>query len=252
VQGRGLICFAGIVFLPLFASPLPAGPEDSSATAAILPRDSFALSLPQLTLHNDNETGEFSGVGVVFPDSPDRAIIGLGENYSIKTTAHGLERTLYRKLPGREDRFSAFDAAIIGQVDTRFCAALDTLDNLLGERNWSRCRYFDSYFPHFLSGWYYLLSAARNSLHELPRACRAPEKEFDVSLSSPKTDSRVAAWGFLPDSAASLRAACRALCGQLTAFQGSLATIKNREDTPVPAGLTDALSHFIGVYFAHR
>jgi hypothetical protein len=238
--------------LPLFTAPLPAGPEDVSPAAAILPRDSFALDLPQLTIQHDNETGEFSGVSVAFPESADRAIIGLGEDYAIKTTAHGLEKTLYRKLPGREDRFSAFDANIIGRVDTRFCAALDSLDNLLKEKDWNRCRYFDSYFPHFLSGWYYMLSSARNSLYALPRACRAPEKEFDVSLSSPKTDARVAAWASLPDSAGPLRKACRALHNQLSVFQKSLETIKDREDTPVPAGLTDALSQFIGIYFTHR
>ncbi len=247
MSGRLFFC-CGVFFLLVVVLPLPAQPRAPEA-AVLLPRDSFPLTLPQIAVKNDNETGEFSGVSVIFPDCTDRAIIGMGEDFEITTTSHGLEKTLYRKLPGREGYLSRFEAKVIIRVDGRFCEALDTLDTLLRHRDWSRCRYLDSYFPRFLSGWYYLIGAARNSLYALPRSCRPLEKEFDVSLNSQKTDARVLIWGRAADTAAALRKAGEALCTQLKTFRKTLESAKTTEDPGIPEGLTDALAKFVAAYF---
>jgi hypothetical protein len=218
-------------------------------SAPLQPRDTFPLHLPQLTVKTDGETGEFSGVNVYFPESGDLAVIGMGEDYTVKYTSHGSEKTLFRKPSGHEGEFSRFEAEVFRRVTIRYGEALDTLGALLREKNWNRCRYFDAYFPHFLSGWSYLVCAARSSLHALPRASRPVESEFDVSLNSPKTDARIATWMSSADSGIALREAAATLKTRLMAFQKSLDSMKDRDDPPVPRELTDAIVKFIGIYF---
>lgn len=251
MPGRLLFSCSVFYLLPLLTSAVPMQAVAQSNTVALQPRDSFSINLPQIVVKTDDETGEFSGVSVIFPESGDQAIIGMEADFEIKNTSHGLEKTLFRKLPGHEGRFSRFEAKVIARINKRFCEALDTLEGLLRERNWNRCRYLDAYFPHFLSGWYYLICSAQNSPYALPRSSRPPDKEFDVSLSSPKTDARIAVWSESADTAAALREAGRALCTQLKTFQKSLDAIKDREDPTVPKELTDTMAKFIGAYFNH-
>ena len=251
MSGRLFVC-GGVFFLPLlFASAVLTQAKALSNTAALQPRESFSINLPQIAVEADEETGEFSGVSVVFPESGDQAIIGMGNDFEIKHASHGLEKTLFQKLPGREGQFSKFEVKIITRVNKRFCEAIDTLEHLLRAKSWNRCRYLDAYFPHFLSGWYYLICSARNSLCAMPYACRPPEKEFDVSLSSLKTDARISVWRESADTAAALREAGEVLCVQLRNFQKSLTTIKDLDDPAVPKELTDALANFIKAYFNH-
>ena len=251
MSGRLFSAFGGFFLLPLLAFPTIAPASAPSNIAALQPREPVSINLPQIAVKTDDETGEFSGVSVIFPGSGDQAIIGMGDDLEVKNTSHGLEKTLFRKLPGRESQFSKFEVKIITRVNKRFCEAIDTFEYILRERSWNRCRYLDAYFPHFISGWYYLICSAKNSIHALPHVCRPPEKEFDVSLSSPKTDARIAAWSESADTAAALREAGKVLKVQLTTFQKNLNAIQDLDDPSVPKELTDALANFIKAYFNH-
>ena len=183
------------------------------------------------------------------PGSDDQVFIGMYDDMYIKYTSSGREKVLYRELPEKASFISKFEAKNIIKINKYFISALDVFENLLQKNNWGRCLYFDAYFPHFLSGYYSLICAARNSDCALPISARVPEQEFDVSLSSPKTDARINRWRSAPDTIIKLRIACKELSHQLKLWEKNLDKVKDNEDTATPKELEEALVGFVRVYF---
>ncbi|MBN2189526.1 MAG: hypothetical protein JW699_08725 [Chitinispirillaceae bacterium] len=217
---------------------------------ALQPREEFPLELPKLFVSIDDETREFDGVRVSLPpDFKDQVFIGTYDDLYIKNTSNGREKTQYRELPEKAAFLSKFEAKYLIKVNTCFLSALEDFEKLLQKNNWGRCLYFDAYFPHFLSGYYSLVGAARNSESALPFGARVPEEAFDVSQCSPKTDARINRWKGSLDTIIKLRIASKELANQLKAWGKSLDKIKDNEDAVTPKEMEDALVVFVRVYF---
>ena len=239
------------VSLPVFllACSLFAQTIEESGGTRLQPREQFFLDLPKISVTQDEETGEFTGVSTTFPESSDRVIIGMGDDEAIRETSHGLEKTIYRESPEKAGYLSKFEGKSIMAVNKKFMKALEVLDKLLQNNNWNRCRYLDAYFPHFLNGYYYLIDASCNSLAALPRSCRVSHEEYDVSLSSLKTDLRVQGWISAPGVAADLRSAGIALGRQLKTFQKVIDKTRDHEELLIPEEFKTAYAVFIRCYF---
>jgi hypothetical protein len=240
---------AGMTLLFAF-SAVHAQSNDISKAFQLQPREEFPLELPKMCVSVDEETQEFSGVRITFPpDYEDQVFIGMGDDLYIKNSSRGREKVLYRELPEKVGYISKFEAKHIIKVNEYFVSALEVLDNLLQKNSWGRCLYFDAFFPHFLSGYYSMVCAAQNSLCALPIGVRIPEREFDVSLSSPKTDARINRWRASQDTIIKLRIATKELTQQLKGWKKYLDKAKNDEGPAAPKELEDALVAFVRVYF---
>jgi hypothetical protein len=221
-----------------------------SKALQLQPREEFSLELPKLFVSIDDETREFDGVRVTLPpDFRDQVFIGTYDDMYIKNTSSGREKTQYRELPERAAFLSKFEVKYLIKVNEYFLEALEDLDKLLQKKRWGRCLYFDAYFPHFLSGYYSLVGAARNSESALPFGARVPEKEYDVSQNSPKTDARINRWQSSLDTIIKLRIASKELAHQLKNWNKMLDKTKKNVDTVTPKEMEDALVVFVSVYF---
>jgi hypothetical protein len=239
---------AGVILL-VPCSFLFAQTGDGSEALQLQPREEFSLDLPKISVCVDQETNEFNGVRITFPESENQIVIGTYDDLEIKNSSAGREKVLYRELPEKAGFLTKFETKNIIKVNKYFVSALEVFEKLLQKKNWGRCLYFDAYFPHFLSGYYYLICAARNSECALPLGARIPEQEFDVSLNSPKTDARINRWRNAVDTIIKLRITSKELVSQLKLWQESLNKNKDNEDVSTPRELEDAMVTFTRVYF---
>lgn len=218
--------------------------------AQIQPREEYPLELPKLFVSVDDETGEFDGVRITLPpDYKDQIFIGTYDDLYIKNTTNGREKVQYRELPEKAGFLTKFEAKNVIKVNDWFISSLEGFEEHLRKNSWGRCLYFDAYFPHFLSGYYSLICAARSSECALPLGARIPAEEYDISQNSIKSDMRINRWKSSPDTIIKLRIVSKELANQLKAWKKSLDKVKDNEDTVTPKELEDALVAFIRVYF---
>jgi hypothetical protein len=224
--------------------------DDSNSKALQLEdREKFDLALPKISVSADVETQDFNGVKILFPESNDQVIIGMGDDMYIKNTSHGAEKTLYREPTEKAGFVSKFEAKTLSKVNKEFADALEQFDKILQKNNWGRCLYLDAFLPHFLNGYYFLICAIRNSTTALSRGARIPENEYDVSLYSEKTDARIRQWRSTQDNIIKLRIASKELNHQLKVWQKSLDKVNDNEDIAASRELEEAFIVFVRVYF---
>ena len=227
-----------------------AQPGKAGQALQLQPREEFSLELPKLFVSVDDETNEFDGVRITFPpDYADQVFIGTYDDMFIKNTSNGREKVLYRELPEKAGFLTKFEAKNITKVNDYFISALEDFEKLLQKNSWGRCLYFDAYFPHFLSGYYSLIGAARNSECALPFGARIPADEYDISQNSLKTDARINRWKSSPDTIIKLRIASKELANQLRVWKKNLEKAKDNDDTMTPKETEDALVVFVRAYF---
>jgi hypothetical protein len=213
------------------------------------PREPYSLNLPKIAVSVDNVTNEFNGVRINFAGTDDQVFIGTYDDYYIKNTLRGSEKTLYREETEKAGFISKFEAKYISKVNKEFIIALEQFDGLLQKGNWGRCRYLDCFFPRFLTGYFYLICAARCSENALPRGARIPEECFDVSLNSPKTDARINMWRASPEYVIKLRIASKELAQQLRIWQKDIDKAKENDDVASSKEMEESLIILDRVYF---
>ncbi len=226
----------------------PSGAED------IGKRSSFSLPLARLSVSFSERTHIFEKVRVSFDTDNDPT----GEYYSIepitdyeiKETSDGRQKSVHLEQPDKAFIISDFEAQILYKVCKTFIATLEILEKDVHKEHWDRCLYLDSYFPRFLKGFYYLYCAARNSPYAIPKSACIPDSLYDISLTSPKSDKRIAMWKSKPDHLIKLRIITKELIYQLKEWQ------KKELDNPsrnveVPAGkkVEQAFTLFLKIYF---
>lgn len=246
---RLLFIPAGVMLL-CACSFLFAQADDESN--AVQPREEFSLELPKISVSIDEETREFDGVRITMPGEENQIVIGTFDDMEIKNSKEGREKVLYRELPEKAGYFTKFEIKTILKVNKYFISSVEDFDKFLQKSGWGKCCYFDAFFPHFLSGYYYLICAARNSEAALPLGARIPEKEYDVSLNSLKTDYRINRWRSSPDTVIKLRIISKELVHQLKIWQKNLEKTKENDDVATPKELEEALTVFIRAYFCLR
>ena len=223
--------------------------DSETQVSQLLPREKFTLHLSKIFISFDDENREFDGVHIDFQGSEDQAFIGKYIDMYTKRTSHGTQKTLYQEPCEKDESLSKFEKETISKVNKEFITSLELFGKMLQRESWGRCLYFDSFFPHFLSGYYYLLCAAYNSSNALPGAALVPEDEFDVSLNSPKSDARIDTWRSSPENIRKLLIATKNLTGQLKEWQKNLERPKENEDVSNSAEIDESLVTFIRFYF---
>jgi hypothetical protein len=213
-------------------------------------RTPFEIPLVKLKLAFDESTKQLQQVQIDIDGQNEYAIIARGQDYHIKNTHLGTERTAYSESPDRSFMLSDFEAKQINRVVRSLVETLDIFERDLKRGRWYRCLYLDSYFPRFLKAYYYLICAARNSPYALPRIARVPDAAYDVSENSPKSDARIKMWQTEKDYVIKLRIISKELAFQLKIWQQKeLDNPKRNPEIAYSAKAEEAYGLFVKLYF---
>jgi hypothetical protein len=217
-------------------------------------RASFSLPLARLSVSFTERTHVFEKVKVSFDTDDDISdeyyLIEPIIDFEIKESKDGRQKIVHVEEPDKAYIISDFEAKILNRVCKSFVAMLEIFEKDIQKEHWDRCLYTDAYFPRFLKGFYYLYCACRNSPYAMPKSACIPDSLYDISLTSPKSDLRIASWKSKPERLIKLRIVAKELMFQLKEWQ------KKELDNPhrnieVPAGkkVEQAYMLFVKIYF---
>ncbi|MBD3390916.1 MAG: hypothetical protein GF410_02760 [Chitinivibrionales bacterium] len=216
-------------------------------------RTPYNVPLLKMTLASDNQHDDFKQVKVAIDGTEEYALITRYHDFHVKTTRMGVERTQYQEAPDRAFVITEFEAKQLERVVGSFISTLEDFEKDLKKRRWGRCRHLDAFLPRFLKRFYFLVCAARNSLHAMPRVGRIPDTAYDVSLSSPKTDRRILMWQQKSDYIIKLRIISKELAYQLEQWRKKeLNTSRRNPEIAYSAKAEEAYSLFVRMYFNFR
>lgn len=237
-----------LAFLIAIAA-MPVVSQGNASSGQLQQREEFHVVLPKISISLDDITQDFSGTRITFDGSDDQVFIGMYNDMYIKNTAHGAEKTLYRETTEKAAFISKFEAKYLIKTIDALTTTLDEFDEDLRKSRFNRLLYLDGFLPHFLNGFYYTISAARNSTTALPRSARVPEDLYDPSLTSAKSDMRVTAWRSSQENIIRLRIAGKEFEHELKLFSKDLSKANDNEDVASRKEFDDAFVIFIRVYF---
>lgn len=220
------------------------------SVAELLPRESYSIDLPRITVAINDTTGKCNHVRISFENSDDYVIIGEFDDLNVKSTRNGVEKMVFRESMEKSYQLTGFEAEQINKVCKYFIETLEQFESNLQNEHWGRCLYLDAYLPRFLDGFYFLMNVARNALENMPPEAHIPDSLYDVSQNSPKTDERILKWRVSTDNVVKLRIATKELIFQTRAWQKKeLANSKRDVEMPSDSEFIRSLLFFERVYF---
>jgi hypothetical protein len=212
-------------------------------------RQEFSIPLAKISIGTDSLTGKYIRAKIFYLDEKEHSIISGDNDILVKTTSKGTEKTLYREEASRAFLISEFEAHELGKTCKGFIQTLEILEHDLKDAKYEKIRYLDGFFPKFLKSFKILLLLTKNE-----NDCRQinnllPDTAFDVSINSPKTDSRVLIWQSQKDYILKLRIVTKELAYQLKMWESKELSSKNQIDMMKCAEVEEILDLFIKVYF---
>ncbi|MBD3239114.1 MAG: hypothetical protein GF331_00905 [Chitinivibrionales bacterium] len=210
------------------------------------PRETYNVPLAKLSVSLDEGSNRVKRVRVSYEGTDDYANIGPINDEFVKLTRRGRETTVYREPWEAASHITNFEGEQLYKVVEKIIETLLDFEENLKDEEWAKCHYLDSYLPRFLRGFYFLYDAMVCHQNGLPRVARVPERAFDVSLNSPKTDERIAKWRSRPDHIIKLRIASKELVYQLQRWQKRA---KKDPQRLLDNDVKKAHSLFVRIYF---
>jgi hypothetical protein len=216
-------------------------------------RSAYDIPLVRLKIGDDEDGGdEFKEIRVTLKEGKEYAEITRYSDLHIKVVRNGREKTVHSEPPDLAFMLSDFEAESLDRPTLSLIKTLEDFERDLKRGRWDRCLYLDSFLPRFLRAYYFLVCAARNSTHALPEIARIPERAFDVSLSSPKSDKRINAWRSSPNYVIKLRIITKELIHQLKEWRKKeLDNSRRNPEISYSSKVEEAYGLFIKIYFNH-
>ncbi len=210
------------------------------------PRTAYDVPLARLSVRVNEETNRAERVRVSFEGTDDYANIGPLNDERVERTRLGRETVVYREPWQVAHTITEFEGEQLFQVVKRLASTLEDFEGDLHKGRWGRIHYLDGFLPRFLRGFYFLYDAMVCHQKGLPRWTCVPESAFDVSLTSPKTDARIADWRSEPDHIIKLRIVTKELVFQLEQWMDKA---KRDYQLPLSRDAMKAYTLFIRIYF---
>jgi hypothetical protein len=218
--------------------------------AALGKRTPFEIPLVKLKLVFDSASRQLEHVQIDIDGPAEYAIITRSADFNIKNIRQGTEKTVYAETSDRAFMLTDFEARQINRVVKSLIETVELFEKDLNRGRFDKCLYLDAYFPRFLKAYYYLITAARNSPYALPRIAKIPDSVFDVSLSSPKSDTRINMWKTEKDHIIKLRIISKELVYQLRVWQKKeLDNPARNPEIAYSAKAEEAYGLFVKLYF---
>ncbi len=213
-------------------------------------RVEFPIKLAKLSLCIEDQSDSITGVRVSFGNPEYWWVITPTNDSYIRSQGTGRETKVYQETPTRGYQVNSIEAEILKRVFWTFTETLTDLDGLLQKGEWAKCRYLDGYMPRFLKGLFYLYSSAKCSQTLLPSYALVPDSLYNVSLSSPLSDARVAQWQSDKMRTVYLRIIIKELKYQIHVWEkADLDHVERDPDALHSAKFEEAFGIFIKLYF---
>ncbi|MBN1306278.1 MAG: hypothetical protein JXA18_00065 [Chitinispirillaceae bacterium] len=191
-----------------------------------------------------------AAVRISRPESADYAVVSALDDLAVKSSRHKTERTTYRESPDKAYYLTDFEARQLLLAVKSFVETLEEFEKNLQNGRWGKCLYLDAFLPKFIRGFYLLLGASRNATEGYLKKTRTFEKEFDVSLNSPRSVARVASWRKNPQGILKLRIASKELIFQLKKWEKrELSNPGRNPEIALSLRSEEALDLFVRIYF---
>jgi len=205
----------------------------------------FSVPLLKLSLMHDN-----TSVRVSRQNDDDYAIISLIDDQFIKNNRDNVVKTVFKEYKHQAHFMSDFEAKYLLLASRSFEQTLDEFEHQLQQEQWGQCAYLDGFLPRFIYNYYYLLAIVRNTNDKYTHQTKLFQNSFEVSLSSPLTDNRIAEWQSDDDRLMKLRIATKELAHQLRIWEKRELSNKNRNpEVSLNTKVEEALDLFVRIYF---
>lgn len=214
-------------------------------------REEFTTPILRLTIKNDRENIGSKVVYIYADDYEQYSIIGFVNDIKVTNKKGAVYKTLYTESYSTSYTLSKFERENLKNVISSLEKTLKVLDKNLENENFDRCRYLDGFFPKFLKGFYKLSSLTFASSTALPSITDIDESLYDVSLSSLKTDNRVANWQADKEYIVKLRISITELLFQIKKWEKNLVIDTQIKNAAIGYSEEFKLSYelFIKMYF---
>ena len=205
----------------------------------------YSIPLLKLSVMDNN-----TAVRISRPGNDDYVIISSLSDVYVKNSRSKTSKITYRESPDKAYYLTDFEAHQLLLVCKSFVETLEEFEKHLQNGRWGQCLYLDAFLPKFIRGFYLLLGASRNATEGYSKIVRRFEKEFDVSLNSPRSDARVAAWRSTPEGVVKLRIVTKELIYQLKTWERrELTNSKRNPEIILSLKCEEALDLFVRIYF---
>ncbi|MCX7726654.1 MAG: hypothetical protein N2053_07370 [Chitinispirillaceae bacterium] len=211
----------------------------------IAPRVSYNIPLLKLSVIDSSGSIRISKQG-----TDDYVIIANQSDVLVKNTSSDVSKITYFEPSDKSYYISDFEAKQLLAVTNSLVETLEGFEENLKKEKWSHCLYLDSFLPKFLRCFYVLIGTTRNSGEKYLQKTLFLEKEYDISLNSPKSDKRINSWREVPEGVVKLRIATKELIYQLNLWKKR--ELMNKERNPemfLGAKVEETLDLFISIYF---
>lgn len=213
-------------------------------------RTSYKIPIIKLSIKKNEDPFGFKRIRIPINDNVEYAIIEGGTDFLIKAKRDGTEKTAYVEAEGSRFFLTNFEAQQFKRVVQSLIETLEIFERDLQKMRWDRCLYLDCFFPKFLQGFYHLNCTILSTYQVLPPEANIPDKLFDVSLASPKTDERINHWRKNRDATIKLRIATREFLYHLKTFMNTeMALLATNQRVEYTENLREAYRLFIKMYF---
>lgn len=215
------------------------------------PRKEISIPLVKLTVKKDKDDADRLVVYIYSDDYQEHAEIGKVNDRLISNSKKGIHKTTYSEPFSTAYTLSDFERKNLDDAISSLIKTLEDLAEYLQKEEYAKCRYLDGYFPKFLKCFYIMSVNSFNSNDALSKVANIPDHAFDISLSSPKTDKRVATWQNNSEYRLKLRIAIKELIFQLEKWEDDLELDKAMNDAPMGYSTKLILAYglFIKMYF---
>lgn len=221
----------------------------SSSGQSLGKRTPYDIPLVRLKVADSEDSDRLRAVQVSIDGREEYAVIAPFNDLHVEVARNGTRKIEHGESPTSAFIITDFEAEQINRAVESLIQTLETFEKDLKRRRWGRCRYLDAFLPRFLKAFYFLVCAARNSEEGMPRIGRIPESVFDVSLSSPKSDARIAMWS-QTEYLIKLRIITREFVYQLQEWQKKeLENQKRNPEVVYSAKAEEAFALFVKMYF---
>lgn len=205
----------------------------------------YPIALLKLSVVDNN-----TGVRISRQGSEDYVIITELSDVMVKNSRSKIDKLTYRESGEKAYYLTDFEAHQILLVNKSFIATLEIFEKHLQTGKMGQCLYLDGFLPKFIRNYFILLGVARNTTSRAIKATKVFEGEYDVSLTSPRSDTRIAAWRNSPECIVKLRIASKELIYQLKLWEKRELANKDRNfEIPLSAKCEEALDLFVRIYF---
>lgn len=136
------------------------------------------------------------------------------DRYVKDTRSERIDHT-FKEISSQTPYLSPFEAKIVDGVCESFLKTLKIFEKDLQNKRWGRALYLDIYFPHFFTGFFYLIGAARASYSLVPAISCISDSLVDSSSQSFKSQTRINFWVAHEEHVVKLRIAAKELQYQI-------------------------------------